>query len=330
MKIFKGRHLIFVLALALMILSAVFSVIVASGQYKEVENLKKAAVLNAIDQRLQTTFTAMNDFPGSAGKDLLFLKTLTNENDLRDFIQNSKVYKELIGLRADGICEFQFNNSKNLNSDGNCALPLSVQKISGKAKLLDQKEIYISPLESYKNSPVIFYAALRNGGGTLISVIEANYFLEEIRRLSRPDELVYLLESDGSYLANPNRAREKLFNPSGGQAGSNANFYRDFTAIPANILTDAAVDRFETDKSVFTFWRIYPTESNFAFYNSSNKVSGPDHGSRYFWVMAAVSAKPAEKLFWQDPANIGTIAALIILHFLVIMIFYLFVVYGKQ
>jgi len=301
----------------LIIFSAAVSANIIISRSNEIVSLRQTLWQDAINERMNNVFTMINAFPGSAGKDLLFLKTLTGSNDLRNFIENSEAYKEIIAFRSDGTCEFRITKPENSN-EGCAALPVFLKEIFARAKQLGPSETYISSLTLYENSPTLFYATKRDGGGIIISVIDANYFLEEIRRLNRSDEVVYLLLSDGSYLANPDRSKEKL-------AGSNATFYRDFPEIPSNMLADNTTPHFETPADAFTFWRIYPTESNFALYKGSSKVLGQDHERQYFWIMAAVSTKPPQTLWWQDYSIITALAGLAAMHLIVLFIVYFFV-----
>lgn len=213
-------------------------------------------------------------------------------------------------MNNESTREYMAGAARTNNVENRCSAASSaISRVIGKASLLSPGEMYISPLALYESAPVIFYAAPIDAENDIVSVIDADYFLEEIRRLARDGETVFLLDGNGSYLAHPDRLKEKL-------AGGKDNFYRDFPAIPNNALSDINMQRFETERDVFTFWRIYPTQSNFALYKGANKIKENEPNDSY-WVMAAVSKKPIENAWWRNPSRLAAVAAVVLAHFIV-------------
>lgn len=333
-----SKNQLIALALVLIGISAALSIIILSFRYAETEKLREAMVRNDIDDRLKNTFAVMNDFPGSAGKDLLFLKTLSRHADFFNFLERNEAYKEIYIFQKNN-CFMRIRQEKSGDTLCGQVSPAIFDTVS-RARTLSDGEIYISQIMAHEGSAALFYATpvpyRAEGSGAwprgeeevIVSVIDASYFLEEVRRLARDGEDVFLLDAGGLYLANPDRGKEKF---SSGQAeapynnklytGQASSFYRDFPEVPADILSDASSQYFESRNTLFTFWRIYPTESNFAMYEGANKVLGPSHESQYFWVMAAVS-KNIEHHWWRSISYLTTIAVILFTHLIVALLWY--------
>lgn len=289
------------------IVSAVVSVIFVVSQSNKVTRAEKISAYNAINHRLEKTFAAMNDFPGSAGKDILFLRALSSaqnmhkseslvispemRDDFKNFLGNRNFYKDIFFYKKDFNCVIRENY--NGQDKYSCEAPTPfMSEIVTRVNFLVAEEIYISPIVSYSDISlkdedraisVVVYATPVNEDCAIISVIDADYFLDEFRRSTRDGESVFLLDRDGYYLANNDRSKEKL------SGGVNDNFYKDFPEAPLGILSDVKVRVFETDTKIMMFGRIYPTESNFAIYEGANRIMGEGHTDEYFWTMAVVS-----------------------------------------
>lgn len=346
------RNHIFTIVLSLIVASTVISIVAVSFRFNEADRLRKALARDAISQRLDRSFTAMNDFPGSAGKDILFLHNLSSvqslhgeptrimspeiRNDFKNFLENNGAYQDLFFYKKNFNCVMRVS-SKQASNDLCEAPPPLIANVLAKAAPLSMGEVYISSLISYKDIypdgediPIVAYVSpacpvrsasdnnfnsknadnVFNGANTdcsIVSIVNANYFLEEMRRLARNDEPVFLLDGDGAYLANADRAKEKF-------SGGTGNFYTDFPDVPKGALDDTSVRWIETETKNFAFWRIYPTESNFAVYEGANKVLGKKHQDEYFWVMAAASDKPKASMWQRNLSYIAAIAAILITH----------------
>jgi hypothetical protein len=268
--------------------------------------LTRTNALSAIDERLKGVFAVINDFPGSAAKDILFLKTLSREEDVFNFITRNNVYRDVYIFGSSGDCVARINALTGIGAICNVVPDVVVRVEREWPKDMAQDIVYISPVVLYKDAPALIYAT-RRAGGSIVSVIDANYFLEEIRRLSRDGEAVYLLLRDGSYLAHPNRAKEKLF-------GGEDNFYHDFTDVLGGALDDPEMRRFESDAHIFTFWRIHPSISNFAIYEGARALYGKEQADEDYWIMVAVSEKPDARPWWQKASYLTTVGLIVLLH----------------
>ena len=88
---------------------------------------------------------------------------------------------------------------------------------------------------------------------------------------------------------------------------------------------------FKTNNRFFVFWRIYPTESNFAIYEGSSKIFENNGESDYFWTMVAVSEKPeASDMNIQYLYYLMTALAMVVHFMFGIILYYWFFVMGSQ
>lgn len=297
--------------------SAVISVTTITIHSSEIGKIRGALFQDAIDKRLQDVFWAINNFPGSAGKDLLFLRTLSNENDIKNFIRKNDAYQNVFLFQYGSDCAMVIpSKTGDISRVCGSSLPTAVASALRVSQTASKAEIRVSSLVDYAGQPALLYSSGRNTGGIIISVINANYFLEEIRRLSRDSEAVFLLDSNGYYLAHPDSAKEKI-------SGGSDNFYQDYPIIPQKTLDDITVRRIENKDVVFTFWRIYPTESNFAFYEGTltqAESSGDD-----YWIMTAVSQKPKTISLARDASYTTSVSIVTLMHILMLTILCAFV-----
>lgn len=301
------RYHIFIASALFVALSAALALVSISSQYRETYRLRQYVSVNAVEGRLSGVFAAMNDFPGSAGKDMLFLRTLSSiselysnfkvetwrlaHGDIQQFIERNVAYDEM-HLHASP-CMFTARRVSEEKGDTSCVSPNPIIDNAITHTLdLPQGSVYVSPLVAYTRSvlgkehtiPAILYGTRvstpGSEDGVIVAVVNANYFLEEVRRLKRPGETVYLVNTDGSYIAHPESGKEMV-------SGGTANFYEDFPAVSPGTLSDKDVQMLNAKDTFFTFKRITPTASNFALYEKS---SG-DVADATYWVLVAVSEK---------------------------------------
>lgn len=318
-----SRKTICVIFAILATAAALISIVAISSRYAEIENLSKANAFSTIDERLLGAFAAVNDFPGSAGKDLLFLKTLARADDFRHFLEGNNTYAELYLFDARNQCALHLARDVALATSPPCAaVSEHIQEALERAQTLEADAVYISPLLMHNGAPSLIYATARQGG-YIISVVGADYFLEDIRRLTRDDESIFLLLPSGEYLAHPDRAREGLY-------GGESNFYRDFPDAPGGALDDSNMHRFESASRIFTFWRIYPSISNFSIYEGTRAIYGEEHAEGYFWIMAAVSEKPDARSWWQESFYLITVGLIVVLHMSLIALAYYMAMRNKS
>lgn len=281
----------------------------------------------------------MNDFPGSAGKDMLFLRSLSSvaalytdpplaswrnaHQDLQQFLDRNSAYEALyVHVDTSIDCTFEVKRTTKEGGNTSCSDPDGIiEHTLKKVQILPHGSVYVSPLSPYtmdsdeKKIPALLYGTRVSAPGTkdgaIVAVVNANYFLEEVRRLARPGEAVYLVNTDGSYIAHPESGKEMI-------AGGMANFYEDFRPVSAGTLSDGSVRTFDAGGSIFTFKRITPTASNFALYDGAKKadVSG-------YWVLVAVSEKNASGRWFFSLPYLITVGVIVVAHLLVIALLFL-------
>lgn len=359
----KYYHPIFALALLVVVVSCAVSIGAITTRSAQIASMRQTLSRDAIDGRLANAFAELNDFPGSAGKDILFLRTLSSVGNLHNaeewdepilraasadfgnFMKNNEAYKELYFIRKSNGCAVRVKRVLNATTSAQAGLPATALSLNKEAvgrwqsgadissgtpcdkippaisaayapaHSLSLGEMYISPLTLYYGAPVFVYTTPVNDNCIIVSVVDANYFLEDIRRLARDGESIFLLDENGSYMAHYDRSKEKLF-------GGTGNFYNDFSDVAGGVLSDVNARRIETKKETFTFLRIYPTESNFALYEGANKLLGEKQRKKYFWVMASVSQRVHGSAWWLEGSYLAPALAVVVLHALVIVFFY--------
>lgn len=330
------RYHIFIVCALFLVLSAVLALFSISSQYRETYRLREYVSTSAVEERLSGVFVAMNDFPGSAGKDILFLHTLSSvtelysdfsvemwrrtHEDVQQFIERNVAYDEVY-LHAP-VCMFTVRRASEESGDTLCSSYNKIMdEVVTRTLELPQGSVYISPLIAYtrrvKNEestiPAILYgtriSAQGSDDGVVVVAVNTDYFLEEVRRLARPSEVVYLVNTDGSYIAHPEREQEII-------SGGTANFYDDFP-IPAGALSNESLRTLETDGFSFTFMRITPTASNFALYNDADQDSGTG-----YWVLVAVSEKNIAGHWLFSAPYLTTVLIVGIAHALVVLLLF--------
>ncbi len=313
-----------------------FMVTIVSLQYHERQELRALIDSSVVEDRLSGIFSTLNDFPGSASKDMLFLRSLSSiselfdtnafsrgawraaHEDIQQFIDRNSAYAGiavyldtlgcvvLIGKVRDDAGNVSCNPPEGILNDMFDVLPT-----------LPAGTVHVFPLTTFSHStklttspiPALLYGTALSAPGSakggVVGVVDANYFLEEIRRLKREGETVYLLNADGSYLAHPDSHKEKL-------SGGTANFYQDYPSIPSGVLMDTEHRHLETDDAAFTFLRITPAISNFVLYNPGD-ITQEGKGNHY-WVLAAVSEKYLASNWFVESSYAISIIVLLVVH----------------
>lgn len=321
MMIKFNRPILLVLITIMAGLSVLVAAITLAGQYSSEHKLHKSIDMNAIERRFQDVIADMNNFPGSAGRDVLFLRALTTSGsgdsdnihkaaaNFSAFIDKNEAYRQLYLFQA-GQCAVMIDRDQ---PDTNCqAVPTEVIAAVQTASQLDEDDVYVSPLitisvpASARKAPFLIYASHQNDK-VVVAVINADYFLEEVRRLSRPDEQVVLLDKDGSYLTNPDPAKELA-------AGSSNTFYSDYPAVPKGTLTNDARN-LEADGKTFTFHRVYPTGGGFAL--SEDGVTPPSD-DEYYWVIASVTDYKQVQTGWHANPYMFAVSLIVLLQLVII------------
>lgn len=330
----KLQNLTFIACVLFAALTAALAIFSISSQYLETYRLRQYVSVNAVEERLSGVFAAMNDFPGSAGKDMLFLRTLSSvselyghfkvgtwrraHEDIQQFIERNVAYDEVHLYTSS--CMFTARRVSEEKGDTSCVSPSPIIDDAIMHTLdLPEGSVYVSPLVPYAHTvqgnestiPAILYGTRvsmqGSQDGVIVAVVNANYFLEEVRRLKRPGETVYLVNTDGSYIAHPESRKEIV-------SGGTANFYEDFPAVSLGALSDKDVQMLNAKDTFFTFKRITPTASNFA--------------DATYWVLVAVSEKNLSGNWFFSAPYLTTILIVGIAHALVI-VFLFFVLFPR-
>lgn len=278
-----------------------------------------AASLDMIDQRMNSLFYEINNFPRYAGDDILFLARLPDakqgnitafENDLLAFIKENIAYQKLIYIGKDGetLASVEYDGQKYQRSERKTRQTSASADWFTKTLSLNEGEVYVSHLgvdqDNQKSVPIIkygtpIYAADESLQGIIIAFVDATYFLEDIRRSQRNAEEVFLIDNSGTYLAHPKK--EKEF----GEGKLNgSSFTYDYPDAFNKIQKNPDKQLFEIDGRIFAFRYMYPTTTSFALYKGAEKI-GNGVQDNYFWVMVSVVdknsiEKPASELLKQN------------------------------
>jgi hypothetical protein len=137
--------------------------------------------------------------------------------------------------------------------------------------------------------PTIRYAtpvfdSKSNKRGILIFNVYADYFLEDIRRMSSKGDVSFLVDNKGYYLANPNRSKEFSF-----MFGEEERFDIDYPEVGGEILNNFDKRFIERGGKIFSFRYLYPTAGTFATYKGAEKIFGENPDNEYYWVLISVS-----------------------------------------
>lgn len=332
-----NRYYILIVCTLFVVLSGVLTLFSISSQYRETYRLHNYVETSAVEERLSGAFAAMNDFPGSAGKDMLFLRSLSSitdfyndfsvatwrrtHEDIQQFIDRNIAYDEVhlhaptCMITARRVSEERGNTSCSSHNP-------TIDNAVTRTLALPQGSVYVSPLVAYTRTvlgekstiPAILYGTRVSTPGSeegvAIAVIHADYFLEEIRRLKRSGETVYLVHTNGAYIAHPEREKELI-------AGGTANFYQDYPSVPSGMLSDQSVRSFESDSFMFTFERITATASNFVLYDGVDQDA-----TTGYWVLVAVSENNAAGFWFLSIPYLVTVLIVGIAHALVILLLF--------
>lgn len=345
------RHNIFIAGIILVALSTASSIYMLFLQGVEQGRLRMLVESSAIEDRMGGVFNMMNDFPGSAGKDMLFLRSISSisdltlnfsgeswrlaHEDLQQFIERNAAYDE-IHIHVPS-CMFTVRRISDEDGNTDCDKPNGAEEnVISHVSVLPQGGVYVSPLVPYTRKihgnestiPVILYgtkiSAPNSKGGIIIAVIDANYFLEDVRRLKREGESIFLLSADGSYIANPDTIKEK-------SNGGAWNFNSDFPDVPKNILSDPSIRQFRTKDKLFTFMRITPTANNFALYDNHEKSDASsavgaisvEKINDSYWIMTAVSDVEHSPIWWLDASYLMAVAIIFVANSLIVAFMYI-------
>ncbi len=294
---FLNKSCLFSVISALFLVLMVLITLESTRYFNDQSRESYAVSLDMIDQRMNSLFYEINNFPRYPGNDMLFLSHLSNikqynlkalENDLLAFIKENTAYAKLAYVDADGqtLAAVKFDGKEYLVASAEKQPNSKDTDWFKKIISLGPGEVFVShlnPDQAADPTPIIRYGTpVYTSQGTLqgliISCVNANYFLEDIRQSQRKGEEVYLIDNTGQYLANPDKNKEF-----GLIGGKQANFKSDYPAAFEKIVNVPDKRMLEIGDRVFSFRYIYPTASSFAIYKGSP--------GDYFWVMVSIVNK---------------------------------------
>lgn len=313
-----------ILAIIYILSLGLFAFLIIKNYYEVDQHVKTrdASARDAIDQRMNSIFLTINDFPGNASNDITFLSKLSYfkdplnrsiikniQQDFLEFIKQNTAYYQLKYIDKNGyeIIRVEFDGENYVIVSENELQDKTWRYYFDLAMSLDDNQVYISPLdlniehEEIENRgtvqnpiyvPVIRYAAPvidRNGNkqGVLIANVYADYFLEDIRRYQRQGEEAFLIDYEGNYLAHADREKEFAFM----FADKYDNFHDDYPEVSREILSDFNKRIFETKDSIFSVRHIYPTFGSFETYEASKKLFGENSEKNSHWILISISDK---------------------------------------
>jgi hypothetical protein len=249
----------------------------------------------------------LNKLINSEREDKTSLRAET-EDDFRIFMEVRPVYYQLRYIDESGMEVIRVDQKE----EGVIVTPVDEMQRKNeryyfnKAMNLGEEEIYVSTLDlnvedgvienrgtkdNPEYVPVIRYAmpVFADDGerkGILVFNVYADYFLEDIRRLSREGEESFLIDNKGYYLANSNRSKEFSFMFTGDHSISS-----DYGGIGNDIIREIDKRYLEDEEHIFTVRYLYPTIGTFEIYQGSKRLSGEHPEEEYYWILVSVSHK---------------------------------------
>ena len=285
------------------------------------ERLSEATDIDALNERLVPLFYQINAFPKRVAQEVLFLSELsslknvverpsqkTYEKLLHDLFtpeENNGIYhkilyinerrEEQMRMTADG--KVYFNTPEN--SLGAVINDSYVSDIFA----LSEGEVYISDFDfaahadSARNGTATEQTLIVRFGtpvmgndgkreGIIVAEIYANFFLDDIRNLSRDNEQIFLLDQDGQYLVHPEIEKEY-----GTLLGTQHNFIEDYPKVAKQVLSQFEKRLVISDTSFFSLRHIFPATANYALARGSQRLLGANPDRDFFWVLISVVDK---------------------------------------
>lgn len=302
----NNKKFILFFILGLLILSVVFMTVVFYQQSKQQTLKIKADAIDLIDQRLNNTYSEINSFPSGAADNLLFLSKLSEfqlignilekdsniEKDFLEFLAQSEAYYQVLYLSNEGNVLLRAEYDGNTRQIISTSTGLQEKSYFDLLKNLKSGEVYIYPLSLENKVPILKYATpiynqkTNKLKGIILVKVYADYFLDSIRRSQREGEVTYLINSDGFYLANPNKNKEfgYLFK------NEKDNFFVEYPKVSRDIINKCEERHVETDDKIFTYRCINPTITNFEIYKGLKTIDEKSIDS-YQWLLITVTDK---------------------------------------
>lgn len=247
-----------------------------------------------IDQRLSSLFFEINIFPRGPGQDVVFLSHLAS---LKNYVSGSSNYQNVLNdfeayrKQSEAYLAIDYISLESKETDSRIKVGETIKNYKEIDSLveagirLDDGAVYMSELHQeskgyFSNIHYVTPVFDKEGkkDGIIVLTIDANYFLEDIRNYSKPDEQVYLIDNKGFYLAHPDKTKEFVEGRDG--LGS---FVNDYPEVGEKILTSKE-RRIKDGEHVFSLRYIYPTASSFELSDGTSE----NKDSPYYWILVSV------------------------------------------
>lgn len=254
--------------------------------------------VDMIKLRALPLFLEINNFPRGAGDDILFVSKLNElknanfsavENNLSNiffnFIDKNFAYRNISYIDTTGqemVKVYQTNNQTIIASKNDLHNVSSTDYFK-RALVVPSGQVVISSIKPEKLDDGIIKPIFRYSTpiydnnnkfkGILELTVLTDYFLDDIRNFSHNDEVAFLIDAKGMYLANANQFKE--FDSTG-----RYSFQADYGDTAKKILNSANESFFEDQNYIYSFQKIIPSLSRFEVYKgtlSQGKTSVDDY-----------------------------------------------------
>ena len=220
------------------------------------------------------------------------------ENDFLEFLKQSSAYyqlryidetgQEIIRVEHDGSGKYKIVGHDKLQNKKDRYYFQQAMKLKKDGVFISQLDLNVEDgqienrgTEKYPEYvPVMRYAIGifdkdDQKKGILVANVYADYFLDDIRELSRNGDMVMLINQNGYYLAHPEKEKEYGF-----MFGNDENFFTDYPEITRQIIEDKTGLRAKSNKWIATYEYITPQESSFEIYKGFE-----DRTDEYYWIL---------------------------------------------
>lgn len=297
----RNRYIIFCIFIGLCLSLAGLVSLNSTVLTSKLLQSRHATSIDMIDERLTSLVGEINNFPRTAGNDIVFLSQLSTvklanpinlEQDFLTFLLENTAYHYLgfIGKQSEILVLAEYDGKNYAASQKLQTNPFKPQWLE-KANRLTAGEVFISPIDLAEkdHAPIIVYATPVYDNnlvkqGIIVASVYANYFLDDIRDSQREGEVVFLIDNEGNYLAHPDTSKEY-----GHILGHAYNFASDYPEVSDQILANPEKRMIETSFQVFTTRTIYPTKGSFALHKGAEKLNNLESDS--YWMLVSVTDK---------------------------------------
>src|SRR3989339_347120 len=166
----------------------------------------------------------------------------------------------LVFLILDGYFELK-RDLKIYNADAKDIINQRINSLLSETdplpESLKENLLFISELSSFKK--------FINEGDSNLNDLEED-FLSLLTQNDIYYQIIFLVDSEGYYLSNPDADKEFAFS-----FGNNYNFYNDYPEISKETLTDFKIRDFESKDLVFSFRHIYSNNYSLILISISDK-----------------------------------------------------------